>query len=181
MGESARIKEINFEQSNLIDFKFCTTNNLFFLLSGEPAISIWDYDKLVILNQIELGKLGGQLVRNIVLDSVTNTLLLHGEEKVILFQYESNGRIKKLDVLEFSLNLHESRTVIVAASLLREKVSCSVVDEMKNRKMKRNHLDEGKKEVDFIMIDQEPTSYEDLVNAETLVNIPILAILNNLG
>jgi hypothetical protein len=130
-GESRLVKEIEFEQTNLVDFKFCSSTNLFFLLSAENVLSVWDYDKLLILNHIELDKLTEGHFLNIVLDSSTRTLLLQGQQRVTMLGYESNGSIEKIDVLDFRLDLEANRTVIVSASLIRERVPCNITEELK--------------------------------------------------
>lgn len=148
-----RVKEIDFEQTNLIAFEFDAAVHRFFLLSAHGFLTLWDYDKLSILSSIDTAALVGPTL-TMALDPVRGTLLLRNETSVSFLRFDAQGNLQTIDQLHFQLDRHDTPTKLVAAALLRLQVPSTYLEEIRTRRTRRNLSNDRKRKVDFRMFDQ---------------------------
>lgn len=52
-----KVKDISFEQIDLLVFEYANQLGKFFIGSVDSIITVWDYEKLIIVNRIDMVKL----------------------------------------------------------------------------------------------------------------------------
>lgn len=86
------VKEIEFDQKNLDFFEFSTLYERFFILS-QGEMTVWNYDKLVIVNKLSIGYLKDSRVINLILEEKSRTLFLVTKNEIIMLKFDEFGTI----------------------------------------------------------------------------------------
>lgn len=89
------------------------------MLSSEPCVTVWDYDKLIILNRIDLKTIAKNILSStvkIIVEPINNCLLVQTSKGICLIYLDNFGSVTSATFLE--LHSDTTQPEIAAAALL---------------------------------------------------------------
>jgi hypothetical protein len=99
-----RVKEIEFEQVGLVELHTFPEAHRFFLLSVDNGITVWDYDKLAILNRIDLQVCVPSIISggiSLIPEHINQCLLVHSGRGVAIITLDPSGSVQDVTIMEF--------------------------------------------------------------------------------
>mgnify|MGYP006999873445 CR=1 FL=1 len=93
--EDERIKEIEFEQVDLLAFEFDSDRERFFVLS-EQCLTVWEYEKLVVLVRVEARELMRGGFVGLKVEQESGVVLVLSEGEAALVRVHEEGEVDRM-------------------------------------------------------------------------------------